>query len=115
MRQQLHLVVSLIRRSQGGIRAMVRVDRVRVPVRRPETVAAAVAMALFYASAHAQSAPGGTAAATSNDEPLQEVVVTGTAIRGAAPVGSNLITIGRTQIDDTNAQTVQQILEMVPS
>jgi iron complex outermembrane receptor protein len=95
---------------------MVRVDRVRVPVRRTESVAAAVAMALFYASAHAQTAPNSAAsAAPPAEEPLEEVVVTGTAIRGTAPVGSNLVTIDRGQIDNTNAQTVQQILEMVPS
>jgi iron complex outermembrane recepter protein len=46
---------------------------------------------------------------------LQEVVVTGTMIRGAqAPVGASLTTIGPTQIAETGAQTVQQVLENSP-
>jgi iron complex outermembrane receptor protein len=41
---------------------------------------------------------------------LQEVVVTGTLIRGAAPVGASLITIGQQQIAESGAQTLQQAL-----
>ena len=46
---------------------------------------------------------------------LEEVVITGTSIRGAAPVGANLITVGRDQIAETGAQTMQQILSSVPA
>jgi iron complex outermembrane receptor protein len=49
------------------------------------------------------------------DEKLQEVVVTGTSIRGAAPVGSNLITVGRDEIESSGAQTLQQVLRSVPA
>src|SRR6185312_8521807 len=49
------------------------------------------------------------------DEKLQEVVVTGTSIRGAAPVGSNLITVGREDIEASGAQTLQQVLRSVPA
>jgi iron complex outermembrane recepter protein len=57
----------------------------------------------------------GPAAATATDDSLDAIVVTGTSIRGTAPVGSNVVTVDRTQIDETSAQTVQQILRTVPS
>jgi iron complex outermembrane receptor protein len=47
--------------------------------------------------------------------PLEEVVVTGTSIRGAAPVGANLITVGRDEIESSGAQTLQQVLKSVPA
>jgi iron complex outermembrane recepter protein len=46
---------------------------------------------------------------------LQEVVITGTSIRGVTPVGANLITVGRDAIAETGAQTMQQILASVPA
>jgi iron complex outermembrane receptor protein len=77
------------------------------------TVAAAVAasLALLSPQAFAQTAEQGAAAS----EDLEEIVVTGTSIRGAAPVGTGLITVGREEIESTGATTVQQILEMVPA
>src|SRR6185503_15848193 len=56
-------------------------------------------------SAAGQTAPGGE----------EEIVVTGSSLRGVAPVGSNLVTVGRSDIENTSAQTVQQILKTVPS
>ena len=47
-------------------------------------------------------------------ETLETVVVTGTSIRGQAPVGTNLITMDRTAIETTGAQTVQQLLSDMP-
>lgn len=44
-------------------------------------------------------------------EVLSEVLVTGTRIRGAAPVGSNLITIGRDDIEASGYATTQQIVQ----
>ena len=49
------------------------------------------------------------------EDALDEVVVTGSSIKGVAPVGSNLVTVGRAEIEETGAQTVQQILKSVPS
>ncbi|MBV8806636.1 MAG: TonB-dependent receptor plug domain-containing protein, partial [Sinobacteraceae bacterium] len=46
---------------------------------------------------------------------LEEIVITGTSIRNTAPVGTNLITVGREAIADTGAQTMQQILATVPA
>jgi iron complex outermembrane recepter protein len=54
-------------------------------------------------------------AAASADDALEEIVVTGSSIKGVAPVGSNLVTVGREEIEDLGAQTVQQILKTVPS
>ena len=83
------------------------------------------------ASAQTQSSPPAGGApqkvptdATTADDPSQEtedgvvpadIVVTGTNIRGTAPVGSNLMSVGRQDIDKTGAQTVQQILRSVPA
>lgn len=62
----------------------------------------------------AMSATGENAWAQSNNQ-IEEVVVTGTSIRGVQPVGANLISVGRIDIDKTAAQTVQQILKQVPA
>jgi len=51
----------------------------------------------------------------SNPALTEEIVVTGSTLRGVAPVGSNLVTVGREEIEDTSAQTVQQLLKTVPS
>lgn len=47
-------------------------------------------------------------------EVLSELVVTGTLIRGAAPVGSNLIAINRDDIDRAGQATAQQIMLALP-
>jgi len=45
---------------------------------------------------------------------LSELVVTGTRIRGAAPVGSNLISISRRDIEASGYATTQQIVQSIP-
>ena len=42
------------------------------------------------------------------------VTVTGTSIRGAAPVGANVITVDRVAIEESAAQTTQQLLTSIP-
>ena len=42
------------------------------------------------------------------------VTVTGTSIRGQAPVGANVITVDRAAIEATGAQTTQQLLSTIP-
>lgn len=56
-------------------------------------------------------------AAFAADAPTQvdEIVVTGTSIRGVAPVGSSVVAVGQDQIQSTGAQTIQQVLKSVPS
>ena len=77
------------------------------------TIASGVLAALGLAgNAVAQEA---TRPAANDDGKLEEVVVTGTSIRGAAPVGSNLITVGRDEIEASGAQTISQVLRSVPA
>lgn len=45
---------------------------------------------------------------------LEEIVVTGSHIRGAAPVGSNIIVLGRPEIEKTGFGTTQQVLQSLP-
>lgn len=81
-----------------------------------------LALGALGAPAFAQQAPAPAGASAGDSSrssaaaaQLQEVVVTGTMIRGAqAPVGASLTTIGPTQIAETGAQTVQQALENSP-
>jgi iron complex outermembrane receptor protein len=46
---------------------------------------------------------------------MEEVVVTGTNIRGEAPIGSNLISFGQPAIRNTPAADVNQVLRAIPS
>jgi iron complex outermembrane receptor protein len=55
-----------------------------------------------------------TNASAQNTAATETVVVTGTSIRGAAPTGSNLITVDRANIEATGAQTTQELLTYVP-
>ena len=52
--------------------------------------------------------------AQEEDVSSPEIVVTGTSFRGVPPVGSNLVSVGRDAIEDTGAQTMQQVLKTVP-
>ncbi|NBC36180.1 TonB-dependent receptor [Novosphingobium sp. FSY-8] len=61
----------------------------------------------WAAGAHAQTAPAEPATA--------EIIVTGSSIKGVAPVGSNLTTVTRADLETTAAQTVQQVLKSVPA
>jgi len=61
----------------------------------------------------AQTALPGAAAQT--NAPNEAIIITGTSIRGVAPVGSNLISVGRDEIEQTGVQTVQQLLKTVPA
>jgi iron complex outermembrane receptor protein len=71
---------------------------------------------LMLGTAFSGIALGGAIAQTpAPDQSTPEtVVVTGTSIRGAAPVGSDLITVDRAAIEATGAQTVQQLLSTTP-
>src|SRR5258708_12141296 len=79
-----------------------------------------------HSSAHAQgasdaagpSSQGSQAEKTKNtakSDELEEVIVTGTSIRGAPPVGSNVITVGREAIEATSVQSPQQLLKLIPA
>ncbi len=53
-------------------------------------------------------------AATSAQAQNENVVVTGTTIRGQQPVGANVISVDRTAIEATGAQTTAQLLVTIP-
>ena len=66
------------------------------------------------ASATTQAQTNDSAASAQPDEPATEVIVTGTQLRGVAPVGSSLITVDRDTIDAVNAVTTNQVLQLQP-
>jgi iron complex outermembrane receptor protein len=78
---------------------------------------ASVAMiaALCAVPALAQTKPATTAAAAPAAAEVSEVIVTGTSLRGAPPVGAAVISVGQNEIQKTAATTVQQILRSVPA
>lgn len=49
-----------------------------------------------------------------DNESGEEIVVTGTRIRGAAPAGANVVTIDRRQIDESGRATVQDLIQTLP-
>ncbi|HEY3814563.1 MAG TPA: TonB-dependent receptor [Caulobacteraceae bacterium] len=65
---------------------------------------------VIYLGAAAQDAAPAAEAATS----VQEVVVTGTNIRGIAPAGSPIETFSRKQIDDSGLATLDQFFTTIP-
>src|ERR1700759_595831 len=66
------------------------------------------------AAAWASSASAQTVAAAAAP-PTETVVGTGTSIRGAAPVGDNVMTVDRDTIEATGANSVQNLLTTVPA
>lgn len=71
---------------------------------------AAIAVAAPMA-AQAQSAD----AEENGEEAETRIIVTGSSLRGVAPVGSSLVTIGTEELENTAVQTVQQALKTVPA
>ena len=55
-----------------------------------------------------------TATDSSSPTAVQEIVVTGTHIRGSAPAGSSLTTYGREDIDQSGAATLEDFARIVP-
>ncbi|UVO53124.1 TonB-dependent receptor domain-containing protein [Sphingomonas sp. SUN039] len=85
--------------------------------RRLGLTASTIPFVLFSLSgaAMAQTKPAPAPAA---DEPAPteaEIVVTGSSLKGVAPVGSNLVTVDRGDIENLGANTVQQVLKSVPA
>ncbi|QJU58310.1 TonB-dependent receptor [Sphingomonas sp. AP4-R1] len=59
--------------------------------------------------------PARAASSGPSDAEIAEIIVTGTSIRGAAPVGSALISVTRDQITAIGAQTTQDIIRNTPA
>lgn len=92
---------------------------------RISVVALAAALGSFLSTyGYAQTATGGqvaatpapnvSATATDDDKSTKDIIVTGTLIRGAAPVGSTIIAIDRHDIEKTGLATTTDILKSVP-
>ncbi|MBV1686707.1 TonB-dependent receptor [Novosphingobium sp. G106] len=74
---------------------------------RVSTIVGISALALMPGLAVAQDEGSG-------DENGKEIVVTGTLIRGIAPVGSNTIAIGQSKIEETASLTSNELLATIP-
>jgi iron complex outermembrane receptor protein len=77
---------------------------------RPNLYRGASAVALA-----AVSTLGISAAYAQGSDSIETVTVTGTSIRGVAPVGANLVTVGQEEIETLSPATVNQLLTNVPS
>ena len=82
---------------------------------------ALTSVVLLAQPAYAQSTVQGQAAPLSAEpadptgsDTLEEIVVTGTSIRGVAPVGSNLIQLGAQAVVESGAATTQELFANVP-
>ncbi len=64
-------------------------------------------------AAMALTTPALAQAGAADGAPVEQVVVTGTSIRGAATVGSNLITVDAKSIEQSGAVNAQQLLQTV--
>ena len=90
----------------------------RIGAMDASTIAIAIAIAMSTAPALAQSLPATTvapAAGAPAADDVAEIIVTGTSIRGVAPVGSNLISVSTEALAATGQQTVTGALASVPA
>ncbi|MBN8832125.1 MAG: TonB-dependent receptor plug domain-containing protein [Sphingomonadales bacterium] len=81
-------------------------------------LAFATAMILPGASAFAQApqaASGEAEQAEEDGAAVEDIVVTGSSIRGVAPVGSNLVSVGQEALAKTAATTTSELVNTVPA
>ncbi len=79
--------------------------------------AASLALAIGAQGAHAQDTATNTTSAdetAADDTWIQEIIVTGTLLRGQPPVGSNAITLGPDTLEETAAISSNELLASVP-
>jgi len=82
--------------------------------RRLYALMIAAAGLLSAALSMAQGAAAPASEANNKDEAMEEIVVTGTLIRGAAPVGSSIIAMSQTDLEATGGNSVIDMLRDVP-
>jgi iron complex outermembrane receptor protein len=63
----------------------------------------------------AAAATAQTSNTTAETKAEAEIIVTGSSIKGVAPVGSNLTQLTHAQIESTAAQSIQQVLKSAPA
>ena len=73
------------------------------------TISILAVTSMLSGISHAQTAP------TDASKSVEEITVTGTSIRGAAPIGANLITVGPQDIETHGGQTLDEVLKSVPA
>lgn len=78
------------------------------------TLALTTAVSLFAGAALAQTAAGNSSAKPDAGS-VEAVVVTGSAIRGVASVGSNLVSVGQEELKSLAAINANQLVNSVPS
>jgi iron complex outermembrane receptor protein len=66
------------------------------------------------APAAGQQEAAGPTTTTADDEVAGEVVVTGSRLRGAAPVGSSVISLGREDVIASGAVTTDRLIKQIP-
>jgi len=88
--------------------------RLRLPLGAWVAAAGASAVLASAMAAAADGPPAPETAQSPTAEPLQEVVVTGTLIRNAAPVGSALIAMDQQQLQETGATSLSDALRTLP-
>ena len=94
------------RRQQTGMQPIsARTDAVAVPVRMAQAETSATIPSVEGASASEERA---------SLIQLEEVIVTGSQIRGVQPVGAPLIVIDREEINRSGYSSVQQLMESLP-
>lgn len=76
--------------------------------------AAIAALALSATPCLAQATAGSGKAAADNAQTVDEIVITGSSIRGVAPTGSTLISLTRDDIKTTSVATVTDLLRKIP-
>lgn len=79
-------------------------------ITRGSSIALALAL-LSPAAAFAQAAPADADEASTD---ASEIIVTGSRVRGEAPVGSTVTTLGRAEIESSTAITVDRIIKEIP-
>jgi len=75
---------------------------------------ACVASTIISGPALAQDAQAPVPQSANDDTPRQDIVVTGSRVRGAAPVGSSVISVGRDEINASGAVTIDRVIREIP-
>lgn len=81
----------------------------RITVLRHVALSSAASIALLPSLSCAQAA-----SEPSDDNAAGEIIVTGTILRGVAPVGSQLISVGAEQVQSAGATTANELMATVP-
>ena len=98
--------------APGGKETMTRKQVLRTSV--SSALAIAAALSATAAQAQAQTAPAKPAAGAPASGEVSEVVVTGTLLRGVAPVGTDLISVPKEDIIAIGAASAGDLLATIP-